>query len=67
MSKIQETVNNTGITLEGNAHDVITYLEGEAQRRPKMTMQQYLRLRKIEIAESKQCGVEDIRKEIYAL
>lgn len=67
MRKFQEQVNNNSITLKGAMHDILTYLEQEQQRRPKMTVQQYLRLRKIELAESEQFGVPDIREGMYAL
>lgn len=60
MIKVQEEVKTNGITLKGNMPDILTYLEREQDCFPKMTVPQYLRLRKLEIAESKNFGF-DIR------
>ena len=60
MIKVQEEVNKMVLTLKGNIPDILTYLEKEQERCSKMTIPQYLRLRKLEIAESKNFGF-DIR------
>lgn len=60
MIKVQEEVKTNEISLKGNMPDILTYLEREQQRCPKMTIPQYIRLRKLEQAESRQFGF-DIR------
>lgn len=60
MINVQEEVKTNGILLKGNMPDILTYLEREQERCPKMTVPQYLRLRKLERAESQQFGC-DIR------
>lgn len=61
MSKVKEELKTNGITLKGNMHDVLSYLEDEQRRCRKMSVSQYIRLRQIEREENKQFGVEDIR------
>lgn len=62
MIKVKEEVKMNGITFKGNMPDILTYLEREQQRCPKMTVPQYIRLRKLEREESKQFGVKDTRR-----
>ena len=61
MFKVKEEVKTNGITLKGNMPDILTYLEREQERCPKMKVTQYIRLRELERAEAKQFGVKDIR------
>lgn len=60
MFKVKEKVNTNEISLKGNMPDILTYLEREQERCPKMSIPQYLRLRELERAEAKQFGC-DIR------
>lgn len=61
MIQVQEQLSAKGFTLNGKAIDVITYLEREAERCPKMGILQYVKQRKLENGISKQIGVSDIR------
>lgn len=60
MIKVKEELQTNGIELKGNMPDILTYLEREQERCTKMTVPQYLRLRKLEQSESQQFGF-DIR------
>lgn len=62
MVKVQERISSNELKINGNIPDILTYLEMEQQRCPKMTVPQYIRLRKLERAETKQFCGEDIRK-----
>ena len=56
MSNVQETLKISEVELRGKAYDVLSYLEQELKRCPKMKMLEYIRLRRIEKAESNQFG-----------
>lgn len=60
MIKVKEVKTN-GFQRKGNMPDILTYLEREQERCPKMSIPQYIRLRKLERAESQQFGF-DIRR-----
>lgn len=60
MINVQEEVKANEILFRGNMPDIFTHLEREQERCPKMTIPQYIRLRKLERAESQQFGC-DIR------
>ena len=62
MIQIKETVQGNELQLKGNMPDIVAYLEREAERCPKMSALQYVRLRRLERIESKQLGVADIRR-----
>ena len=59
MIKVKELVKANGFVIKGNIPDILTYLEKEQERCPKMSMLKYLRLRKLEREESKQLGIYD--------
>ena len=61
MIKTQERINENGLKLKGKFPDIVLYLEREAERCPKMSVLQYIKLRRIEKAESELFGVSDIR------
>lgn len=66
MIKVKEQINgsNEELCLKGNMCDIVAYLEREQERCGKMTVSQYLRLRRLEKALSEQFGVKDIRQEL---
>lgn len=64
MFKVKEKIKNNGMALNGSMIDVLSYLEKEQARCGHVGVLQYIRLRKIERAESDQFGVNDIRKEV---
>lgn len=53
------------LALSGKAYDVVSHLEKEAKRCSKMSVLQYIRLRRLEQAESEQFGA-DVRGDLYA-
>lgn len=62
MINVKEKVTSNGMTLKGTMPDVLAYLEEEQKRCGKVGVLQYIRLRKIERAESDQFGIHDIRR-----
>ena len=62
MIKVKETIFPNKIKIQGNPIDVITYLEREQERCGKISVLEYIRLRKIETSIDKQFGVKDMRR-----
>ena len=61
MIKVEETVQKKGFELRGSMPDILTYLERESERKPKIKVSQYIRLRELEKAEKEQIGI-DVRR-----
>lgn len=54
MISVSEKIKPNEIRLQGKFPDILTYLEKEAERCPKMRVTEYIRLRRIEKAEERQ-------------
>lgn len=61
MIKVTETLNGSSVSLKGNMPDILAYLEKEQERCGKISIPQYIRLRKTERVVSKQVGTHDLR------
>ena len=62
MIKVQEKVKPNGIALKGNMPDILTYLEREQERCPKITISKYIKRRKLETTIDSQLGFKDHRR-----
>lgn len=62
MIKVDEILQDKGLSLKGNIYDIITYLEREQERCGKISVTKYLRLRRLEKEISNQVGTHDIRR-----
>lgn len=60
MIKVKESLSNNGISVSGNIPDILTYLERESERCPRISVLKYIKQRQLERSESFLFG-QDVR------
>ena len=59
MINVVEKIEEKSFFVKGNMPDILTFLELEQEKHPKITVSKYIRLKRVEKAESIQFGKED--------